>query len=67
MPRNRLLTAYLEPDLEDEARFLLGRAGKCLEAAGRTVEAGFAYQRLIKRNPDSTEANRARVERPLLE
>ena len=135
---NRLLSAYPESDLEDEARFLLGKAllagrrpelsrivfqqllasvpdstlvrparlaiaesyraqedfieaarlylrfeidfqgveglevvlweaGQCLEAAGRTVEAGFVYQRLIKRYPDSPEANRARAERPLLE
>lgn len=46
---------------------VLWQAGQCLEAAGRTVEAGFVYQRLIKRYPDSPEANRARVERPLLE
>ena len=46
---------------------VLWEAGQCLEAAGRTVEAGFVYQRLIKRYPDSPEANRARVERPLLE
>ena len=46
---------------------VLWKAGQCLEAAGRTVEAGFVYQRLIKRYPDSPEANRARVERPLLE
>ena len=135
---NRLLSAYPDSDLEDEARFLLGQAllagsrpelsrmvfqqllvsepdstlvrparlaiaesyrvqedfieaarqylkfeidfqgvdgleavlwaaGQCLEAAGRTVEAGFVYQRLIKRYPDSPEANRARMERPLLE
>jgi len=135
---NRLLSAYPDSDLEDEARFLLGRAllagrrpelsrmvfqqllasepdstlvrparlaiaesyraqedfieaarqylrfeidfqgvegletilweaGQCLVAAGRTVEAGFVYQRLIKRYPDSPEANRARMERPLLE
>lgn len=46
---------------------VLWQAGQCLEAAGRTVEAGFVYQRLIKRYPDSPEANRARVVRPLLE
>ncbi|MDD9948063.1 MAG: tetratricopeptide repeat protein [candidate division Zixibacteria bacterium] len=46
---------------------VLWEAGQCLEAAGRPVEAGFVYQRLIKRYPDSPEANRARVERPLLE
>lgn len=46
---------------------VLWEAGQCLEAAGRTVEAGFVYQRLIKRYPDSPEANRARMERPLLE
>ncbi|MCY3712503.1 MAG: tetratricopeptide repeat protein [Gemmatimonadetes bacterium] len=46
---------------------VLWEAGQCLEAAGRSVEAGFVYQRLIKRYPDSPEANRARMERPLLE
>lgn len=46
---------------------VLWEAGQCLEAAGRTVEAGFVYQRLIKRYPDSPEASRARLERPLLE
>lgn len=51
----------------DGLEAVLWEAGQCLEAAGRTVEAGFVYQRLIKRYPDSPEANRARVERPLLE
>lgn len=46
---------------------VLWQAGQCLENAGRTVEAGYVYQRLIKRYPDSPEANRARVGRPLLE
>lgn len=51
----------------DGLEAVLWAAGQCLEAAGRTVEAGFVYQRLIKRYPDSPEANRARMERPLLE
>lgn len=46
---------------------VLWQAGQCLETAGRAVEAGYVYQRLIKRYPDSPEAKRARVERPLPE
>ena len=46
---------------------VLWQAGQCLENAGRTVEAGYVYQRLIKRYPDSAEAKRARVERPVPE
>lgn len=52
---------------EEGLETVLWEAGQCLEAAGRTVEAGFVYQRLIKRYPDTPEANRARVERPLPE
>ncbi len=46
---------------------VLWQAGQSLENAGRNVEAGYVYQRLIKRFPDSPEANRARMERPLPE
>ena len=46
---------------------VLWQAGQCLENAGRTVEGGYVYQRLIKRYPDSAEAKRARVERPVPE
>ena len=46
---------------------VLWQAGQCLENAGRTVEAGYVYQRLIKRYPDSPEAKRARVGRPVPE
>ena len=46
---------------------VLWQAGQCLESAGRTVEAGYVYQRLIRRYPDSPEAKRARVQRPLPE
>ncbi|MYL00078.1 MAG: tetratricopeptide repeat protein [Gemmatimonadetes bacterium] len=51
----------------DGLEAVLWAAGQCLEAAGRTVEAGFVYQRLIKRYPDSPEANRARMEGPVPE
>ncbi len=46
---------------------VLWQAGQCLVNAGRTVESGYVYQRLIKRYPDTPEARRARVERPLPE
>ena len=46
---------------------VLWQAGQCLVNAGRTVEAGYVYQRLIKRYPDTPEARRAQVERPLPE
>ena len=46
---------------------VLWQAGQCLQQAGRDVEAGYVYQRLIKRYPDTPEANRARVARPVPE
>ena len=46
---------------------VLWQAGQCLQQAGRDVEAGYVYQRLIRRYPDSPEANRARVARPVPE
>ena len=51
----------------DGLETVLWQAGQCLENAGRTVEAGYVYQRLIKRYPDSPEAKRARVGRPVPE
>ena len=54
------------PDAEG-LETVLWQAGQCLENAGRTVEAGYVYQRLIKRYPDSPEAKRARVGRPVPE
>ncbi len=52
---------------EDGLETVLWQAGQCLESAGRTVEAGYVYQRLIERYPDTPEAKRASVERPLPE
>ncbi len=46
---------------------VLWQAGWCLQQAGRDMEAGYVYQRLIARYPDTPEANRARVERPVPE
>ena len=46
---------------------VLWQAGQSLEDAGRDVEAGYVYQRLMKRYPDSPEAKRARLERPVPE
>lgn len=46
---------------------VLWQAGQCLQQAGRDMEAGYVYQRLIRRYPDTPEANRARVARPVPE
>ncbi len=46
---------------------VLWQAGQCLQQAGHDLEAGYVYQRLIMRYPDTPEANRARVERPVPE
>ncbi len=46
---------------------VLWQAGQCLQQAGRDFEAGYVYQRLIRRYPDTPEANRARVTRPVPE
>ena len=54
------------PGTEGLERVLL-QAGQCLQQAGRDMEAGYVYQRLITRYPDTPEANRARVERPVPE
>lgn len=54
------------PGTEGLERVLL-QAGQCLRQAGRDVEAGYVYQRLIKRYPDTPEAHRARGERPVPE
>ena len=54
------------PGAEGLERVLL-QAGQCLRQAGRDMEAGYVYQRLITRYPDTPEANRARMERPVPE
>ena len=54
------------PGTEGLEKVLL-QAGQCLRRAGRDVEAGYVYQRLIKRYPDTPEAQRARGERPVPE
>jgi len=54
------------PEAEGLERVLL-QAGQCLQQAGRDMEAGYVYQRLITRYPDTPEANRARMERPVPE
>ncbi len=46
---------------------VLWQAGQCLQQAGRDFEAGYVYQRLIGRYPDTPEAHRARVARPVPE
>lgn len=46
---------------------VLWQAGQCLQQAGRDFEAGYVYQRLIRQYPDTPEANRARVARPVPE
>ena len=51
----------------DGLQVVLWRAAQCLVEAGREFEAGYVYQRLINRYPDTPEAIRAGAERPLPE